>query len=400
MSNFHDIVYYEFKKILKRKSTYISLGVTLFTIVISCFGLIIGSIYIDGVPTESKYEAMVTDRVHGRALSGTPINNDLIRRMKEAYSKVQFEQNYYSTEEFEMYARPYREIRHIISSIYTYNIDVLKNLGEDEMISFYELRDIKVASKINSSSLNNRSKEKLIRINDKINTPFIYEYSEGYKRFLTLIYSTGIFTCFAVAICLAPMFSGEYCSGADQLILSSKYGKNKVIFAKLFTGIVFTSIICFINAFITFIICMIIYGFDGAMAPIQLYSTSSVYPFSMLQASIIITLCVLVANIMTSAITLLLSSLFKAPFGVIIIVNVLTFLPLMVIISDTNAIVYNIYHLLPANMMDVWNVFSPILYEVAGFSIEPYILLPLFGLIMTAVLLPFAYRAFKQHQIG
>jgi ABC-type transport system involved in multi-copper enzyme maturation permease subunit len=400
MSNFYDIVYYEYKKIFKRKSTYISLVITFFTIVISCFGLIIGSTYIDGVPAESKYEAMVTDRENGRALSGTPIDIDLIRRTKEAYSKVKSDQNYYLTNEFEMYARPYSEIRHIISSIYTYRIDALKNLDEGEMSSFYEIRDEKIASKINSSSLNKRSKEKLISINNKVNTPFIYEYSEGYKRFLALIYSTGVFTCFAIAICLAPMFSGEYSSGADQLILSSKYGKNKVILAKLFTGITFTTIICFLNLLITFTICMIIYGFDGAMAPLQLYSTLSVYPFNMLQAALIASLCVLVANIMTSSITLLLSSLFKTPFGVIIIVNVLTFIPLMVIISDTNTIIYNIYHLLPANMMDVWNVFSPILYEIAGLSIEPYIILPLFGLIITAILLPFSYRAFKQHQIS
>lgn len=150
---------------------------------------------------------------------------------------------------------------------------------------------------------------------------------------------------------------------------------------------------------LTFISCMIIYGFDGSQAAIQNLTPLSVYPLKMGELAVICTICVLFANLLTSGITLLLSSKFKSPFGVIIISGVIIMAPMFVNPPETNILLNNLLCLLPANMAAIWNIISEIMFEFGRISIEPYIFMPLFGAGLSAVLLPFAYKAFKNHQI-
>ncbi|RSK26252.1 ABC transporter permease [Bacillus sp. HMF5848] len=404
MSSFWDLVRFEYKKIFKRKSTYITLFLALLAIVLGNVGTLIGHHYVDGIPKESKYESMVTDIEYARALAGRKLDSSLLLETREAYAKIPEKERYITTMEYEQYARPYSSIRRIMIPVYNtgaqrFALEDLQNLSTKQAEDFYTIRQSKVQDVVQNTSLRDRSKEKLLHLDSNVKKPFVFDSIEGYQRFLVVMYTTGVMCCFAVAICIAPIFSEEYGTGAAQLILSSKYGKNKVIFAKLFTGISFATIIYMFLAVITYLECMFLYGFDGALAAFQLFQPLSVYPFNMWQVSAIFAGCILLANIFTVAITLLLSSKFKSPFGVIIIISVITFTPMMMSVSETNILLYNLFHLLPSNMMTIWSTLSPIQYEMINVSVSPFIFMPIFSLLMTIVLLPFAYHSFKNHQV-
>lgn len=81
------------------------------------------------------------------------------------------------------------------------------------------------------------------------------------------------------------------------------------------------------------------------------------------ELAVICTIFVLFANLLTSGITLLLSSKFKSPFGVIIISGVIIMAPMFVNPPDTNILLNNLLCLLPANMAAIWNIISEIMFE-------------------------------------
>lgn len=406
MNSFFNLVGFEYKKIFKRKSTVITLFIVTVLTILSTVGTLIGYHYVDGVPSESKYDAMVTDRGYARALAGKPIDEDLILEAKNAYSKVPLRDRYHTTPEYDKYARQYSPIYHIVRNVYNgreskrFDLTSMQNLSIEDIHNLFESRSTKVHDEINTININNNSKEKLLKLDNKIETPFVYDYADGYMRFFTIMYTTGIIVAFTIAICIAPMFAGEYTTGADQLILSSKFGKSKLIFAKLFTSISFGSVVCITLTLLTYFECMLIFGFDGANAPFQLLLPLSTYPLKMWQVALIFSVCIFLGSIFATAITLLLSSKFKSPFGVIIIISIILFAPMMINVSETNVLLYNLFNLLPSNMMALWSVTSPILYELFGLSIEPYIFMPIFALFITIIILPFAYRSFKNHQIN
>ena len=48
-----------------------------------------------------------------------------------------------------------------------------------------------------------------------------------------------MFALLAICIVIAPVFSGEYQAGTDAVILSAKYGKTKLVTAKIAASLLF-----------------------------------------------------------------------------------------------------------------------------------------------------------------
>jgi ABC-type transport system involved in multi-copper enzyme maturation permease subunit len=402
MRNFFDLVGFEYKKIFTRKSTVIALAiVTLITLAIP-LGVFFGNTYVDGELFETSYEVMLKERDYARELAERKVDAALLTEAKEAYSKVPLDGNthYMLIPEYQEYGRPYRVLDNLIHSVYGENGLFMEGVTSEMADNFYQIRHEIVSSQINSLEISDKAKETLLQTDSRIKTPFTFDYMASYDYFFSMFFSTGLFTAFVMAVCLAPMFAGEYGTRTDQLILTSKYGKNKIITAKLFAGITLSATVCLILTAIIYFTGSAVFGFGGANSPLQLWYVMAIYPFTLGQAAVIYIICILFAVILFSAITLLLSSVFKSPFGVIIITSLLLFIPTM--ISDMpNLILTQIFNLLPPSMMAVWTIlldYTP--YELFGLAIPPYIFLPAFAAAASAVMLPFAWRAFKNHQVG
>ncbi|MDE5993346.1 MAG: ABC transporter permease, partial [Oscillospiraceae bacterium] len=92
MNLFFDLAGYEFKKILCRKRTVITLTIVVLIGALSVFGTIIGNYYYtdengDEI-TVSRYDEEMIDRRYGEELSGRVIDADLIMEAVEAYRQV------------------------------------------------------------------------------------------------------------------------------------------------------------------------------------------------------------------------------------------------------------------------------------------------------------------------
>ena len=400
MRSFLTLVGFEYKKIFKRKSTVIALVLGTVIIIISPLMIFFGTSYIDGEPFENHYDAMLKDRAYAMALSGRALDETLLAETRDAYSKIPLVERYGITPEYQQFARPYRGVFVLMDWAFSLDMEGVRALTENDLLNYYEARHEKVTANIRTGTISDAAKNTLITLDSEIDTPFVYAYTGGFDNLFGGIYTIGVLAAFILAICLAPMFACEYGTHTDQLILSTKLGKGKLISAKLFTALSLFLLFFALLIVLALIVIISVYGFDGANAPFQLIMPFLAYPLTMLQAVSVLSLCAFAGTFLIVTITLLLSSLFKSPFGVIIAISVLLFVPMMIHVPETMVRLHNLFSLLPANMMLYVMVFSHVPFEFFGLVVLPYIAIPIFAILAGTVMLPFAWRGFRNHQIG
>ncbi|WP_018212743.1 ABC transporter permease subunit [Desulfitobacterium hafniense] len=405
MSGFWTLVHFEYKKILGKRRVQITLLLVVLVVSFSVGATLLGSYYLDGRPYETNYEAMVKDRDYARALSGRLLDKELIMATVQAYGQIPQADTYQATEEYQTLARPYSSIYGIVRSVFNtpskrFNMEDFQALTPAQAENFYTTREERLAQMILATQMGETAKAKVLDLAEQVKAPLTFAYTEGYTRFFVLSNILGLTAGFVLAICLAPLFAGEYTSGTAQLILSSKRGKNKLITAKLFTGFSLTAMIAMVLTTLSLALSLFLFGGDGAGAPLQLYMIFSPYPLTMGHTALLLAVSTFFALMMTAAITMLLSARLKSPFGVIILISLLLIAPMPGSVSEHNLLLYRLYHLFPTQMTALWSVMDPIQYELPGLVFKPYVFLPLFAAALSVLLTLLAYRSFKHHQIG
>lgn len=408
MNIFRNLVSYEYKKIFKRKGAVITLVLAAAVSLFSVFGTIIGYVYdSNGEPVMSRYDDLKTDLEYARKLSGRVIDTELIMEAAEAYSKLELNsaEKYTDSEEYENFARKYIEIYSIVHSVYNtsserFDAQDFGNMTVEQAEKFYEIRRQKQEQAVMQTKMSDKAKQSVLSADNAVEKPIIFEASEGYSRFFAIMYTTGIIIAVAAAIIFAPLFSGEYTSGADSLILSSKHGKNLLVWAKLFVALTLSAGLAVILTVLTYAECMAIWGTDGAGAAIQLQVPMMSYPLNMGQCALLYSVSVFAACLMTAALTALLSAGIKTPFGTIVIMSVVIIAPMMMNVSEDIVWLYKLFCLLPSNMMAFWCIIDSIQFEIFGLVIRPYIFTPVFAIVAAVIFSVSAFRVFGKRQVN
>ena len=232
MNLFFELTGYEFKKILCRKRTVIVLTLVILIGAVSVFGTVIGNYYYTDENgneiTVSRYEDEMIDRRNGEALSGRVIDADLIMEAVEAYRQVPLNgsTHYADTTAYQNTARKYSEIYRVVRRTFDLNgIEDFQALTREQAEQFDTVRRENREYVIENSQISDNMRAYWRECLDKSPERLTYEYSGGYYRFVAIMYTTAITAGAAIAIMLSGIFSDEYASGADSLILSSKHGK-------------------------------------------------------------------------------------------------------------------------------------------------------------------------------
>jgi ABC-type transport system involved in multi-copper enzyme maturation permease subunit len=404
LRSFWRLVGYEYKKILLKKSVTVALLLAIIACVLSVWGTLYGGNYVNGEKYESYYEAMIKDRAYARTLAGREIDSGLIMEASQAFEKIPSRDYYFDAPEYQAFARRYNEIYNISRQMlstqaHRFNVDDFQTLTEEQAQRFYIVRRDKQVQTVEETGMSRTAKEKMLALDSEIKTPFAFSYTEGYTRFFCIMYTNGLMAAFILAVCIAPIFSGEYATGVDQIILTSKHGKRRIIQAKLFTGFSLSAAIYLVLTLITYSISMLTFGLDGRNAPLQLFYPMSPYPVTMGQTAWMVSVSGFFACLMTAAITMLLSAKLKSAYRVIIPVTLLLVAPTFLSVSSDRIVLYNLFRLLPVQMMNFGSVINIIQYELFGLIFGAYVVLPLFAAAVCILLAPLAYRFFKYHQI-
>lgn len=406
------LVRYEFLKILRKKSSLIVMAVSLI-LTGFLFGLPImqyqtynqdGAIKgADGIAYEKGRYADLSVPLSEEYVAKT------IREVQELFENPD-NIGYDGNEQFligDAYwngVAPREKLLNLIANVYSSPNDIwgynnLPDLNIKDGASFYQTMGGKIQALLNNPSraLSNEQKEYWGSMADKVDTPLQYGYYGGWEVIISS-FELLMFALLAICMVAAPVFSGEYQTGTDAVLLSAKYGKTKLATAKIAATFLFGTVAFILHIIVACGLPLIAFGTDGWNLPLQIANTAIPYPFTFLQAVLInigIIFLVLFAMI---GFTLFLSSKMKSPYLVLIILVPILFIPLFLTPNGT-AGGYNLaLFLLPyrAAMPEFGKYIS---YQFGGLVLDVLTVRVILYALLTLIMLPLAGLGFKKHQV-
>lgn len=409
----------ELKKIIRSKMTlFVLLGSLLITGVL--FGMsVLGEISVDsnGVQYTGK-DAFELQKTYDREVAGILSEKkvkETITTYQELYKNKDNTivdangQEYLTDDVYIKNVQPYYTYYQTIDGAFTepstvdMQLQVLK--GVDLNTSFYEARENKINKLLNQEYLDwNFSKvEKNYWINktNNIETPIEYGYCGGWKAFLNSD-DLLLVAIIAVCICLAPIFAGEYQAKTDSIVLTSKYGKTKLVSAKIVAAFIFGSLAFLLHVLLALGIQLTVAGTDGANLQIQITNIISPYKLTLISATLLAILIDFLVLWTMIGLTLLISAKLKSTFLTLIIDVLILLIPQFLSLSETSGIWNHILLILPSTAIQT--VFSE---DYLGYFSYPFgnVVLNIVDMriiiyaILSIIFVPFAARAFKNHEV-
>ena len=247
------LIKYEFLKILRKKSTLIVMAVSLL-LTAFLFGLPILQYQTynqEGVIKGSEGIAYAKGQYSDLAV---PLTEEYIAEMIREYQKL-FENpdnvGYNGNEKFLIgdaywnFVAPREKLLNTIAANYdapgeNTGLEKLPDLDMTNGAGFYQTREEKIEALLNMPSRKLSDAQKLYwsNMNSKVDTPLQYGYYGGWEIIISS-FELFMFALLCVCIVIAPVFSGEYQTGTDAVILAGKYGKTKLITAKIISSFLF-----------------------------------------------------------------------------------------------------------------------------------------------------------------
>ena len=157
----------------------------------------------------------------------------------------------------------------------------------EKLTGVYERREQAIETFLDISGQTGAERDYLLRINEKVKTPFSWKWGEGWSNLLgNAVSGLGTVIALFLAIVLSSLFAGEWHDNTSQLLLTTKNGWRKLACAKVFTGLVFTLELFALTAAGMIGSQLVFLGTEGWDMPIQTVKMIAIAPMNMLQAEI------------------------------------------------------------------------------------------------------------------
>ena len=125
-----------------------------------------------------------------------------------------------------------------------------------------------------------------MEMRSSVSEPIEYGYSGGWDNIVNC-FAFLVFAILAVCVTLAPVFSFEYQSGADAVVLATKHGRTRLVAAKVLAALVYATAYFAACTAIVVGVSLAFYGADGFGISIQSIALSSPYPLTAGQAALL-----------------------------------------------------------------------------------------------------------------
>lgn len=407
------LIKYEFLKILRRKSTMIVMAVSLIVTAL-LFGLPMlqyqtynqdGVIRgLEGIAYEKEQYSNLSIVLTDETITDT-IGE--YQRLFENPENVGYDGNerFLIGDAYWNFVAPREKLLRMIAANYdnpgeSAGYNKLPDLDLSSGANFYQTRDAKIEKLLNAPSraLSDQQKKYWRDLSSHVETPLQYGYYEAWEIIISS-FELLMFALLAVCIVLAPVFSGEYQAGTDAVILSGKYGKTKLITAKIISSILFGLLAFTLHVVVALGLPLVAFGADGWCLPLQIANTTIPYPFTFLQATLInlgVIYFILLAMI---GLTLFLSAKMKSPYLVLVVLVPLIFLPLFLTPTGTTG-AYNLTLFLLPYYSTKPEIGKYISYQIGGWALDALSVRAILYAALTAILLPLARLGFQKHQVS
>lgn len=238
--------------------------------------------------------------------------------------------------------------------------------------------------------------------NDKSGEPAEYTggYSKAWEDLLNSI-SWILLVMMVVCIGIAPMFAGEYQTKCDSLLLSMRYGKSRLILAKLAAAMLFATAVYWGITLLYSGLHLLVLGVEGWDLPVQTLYRDVTIPYH-LSALGAYALALAMGYIMTlglAGLVLFVSSLLKNPYGVIITAFLYLCVPVFLTLGRGGYAWKHFLGLLPEKISE-FGFDSYMVYSAGPLTVTwPVAAMAVNG--ACAVILSIAvYLIFRRHQVN
>lgn len=405
-----DLIGFELNKIFRKKA---SIYIIIVAVLINLFFFFVTDLSNEAYSVlDHEYkgiEAIAKEKANVKEFAGDLTDEKIANIHKQTTLILNNPENYMAkTDENEK-----NEINRVIEKIQQMEAIGYSQHAIDDTYKSYRLK----------SEIWERDYQKYISIHDLINTKFTnshgelipiakafptleeplqYDYHTGYDRLIrSLTNWVAIFLCIIVIVSISPVFAEEYSSGTDAIILTTRYGKNKAILAKISSAFLYSTFIYAGFAMLNTCLYGFSYGLSGGKVSVflDLWSSGKGYNITYFQKYMATLILGLFGALFLTAITLFLSSKLKTAFSCIILVALITFIPVFDI-WRVSLQMEKIMSLFPINIMIVTGTFQKTIeYNLFGINVfQPYVMLAVV-IAGSSILIPFSYRGFNRHQV-
>lgn len=246
--------------------------------------------------------------------------NNIINNSEEAMSKdIQEQDKAYAKKQGIL------GIKDVINSAFSeyrdYNYFAADSVSSEDVKHIYEKRISTLKEWLDSGEETFTEAEKnfLIQKYENLETPFYYEYADGWAALLQNISTYLLILALIIGFFVAGIFSDEFQTKADSIFFSTKLGRNKGVLSKMGTGFLITSVFYVAFVFLYTFIVLFVLGADGANCPIQLDLWRSVYNITFLQAYLFIVAGGYIGTLFASLLAMLVSALTRSTSTAIIV---------------------------------------------------------------------------------
>ena len=402
------MIYYEFAKIFRRKVNVIVMLAGIVLMVVCA---------VNYVRQEPFYDKASGTYVNGREAFRLEekTNNEMADYLTEEYLTGVVEgvqEKHMDMESDQAYEQVIRTKEDLISLICKNYADVgdeidwnkLNEISTENGMGFYERRLDKVEEYLNMDfSYGNYSeaeKEFWMEKEKEVQTPFAWGDKTVMNKIWTMM-EVGFYFLFVIAVCTAPVFASEYESGASALLLTTRYGKTKLIYAKILASVLFALVYTAVGLGIGVGILGLAVGFHGAELPVQLWDSIIPYDWSIGKTLWISFAIILLMGLMISLFTMLLSARVKSGLSTLVIMFALLVGPAFLPMSKTSSLWNHINYLFPVRVTMTKDVISTLNSYQFGPVILSYLGMAVLTYVVVAVISFFGIgNGFARHQVS
>lgn len=213
-----------------------------------------------------------------------------------------------------------------------YNAYAADNVSSKEVKNIYKKRISTLKKWLDSGeeAFTSEQKKFLIRQYKNLDTPFRYEYVDGWSALLQNISTFILILALIIGYLVSGIFSDEFQTKADSIFFSSKLGRNKGILSKMGAGFLITTVFYVVFVLLYTLTVLLVLGTDGANCPIQLDMWRSVYNITFLQGYLFITAGGYIGTLFASILAMLVSAVTRStPTAIIVPFIVLCAFPFL-----------------------------------------------------------------------
>ena len=336
------MVIFELKKIFLKPINKIAFVILVATLcVVSYFAID----YVDYVDANG-------DRITGTAAasalredknkwSGYITEDVLIKVLEENSIIINSEQylSYDLKEQEKAYSKTqgFSDIREMINRAFCgfqeYNYYRADSVTKGEVVSFYDRRTMNLKEWLSADAQEDyyteQEKQFLVDQYEKLETPFYYEYADGWEALLEYAMTIIMLTVLITAFFVSGIFSDEIQLKADSIFFSTVLGRDRAIRAKIKAGFIVVTAIYWIMIVLFTVIVLSVLGFGGANCAIQngFAHWKSFYNITYLQAYLLSVIGGYIGNLFILFLSMLASAKTHSKALAVTIPFILLFIP-------------------------------------------------------------------------